>query len=81
MGDNRTNSEDSRYFGPISGNLIVGKMAFVVWPLSDLGWIVLLSAVAVVLVVLMVAVALGPRRSTPPPVRRRSAALRSRRPG
>ena len=63
MGDNRTNSEDSRYFGPIPGNLIVGKMAFVVWPLSDLSWIVLLSAVAVVLVVLLVAVALGPRRS------------------
>ena len=68
MGDNRTNSEDSRYFGPIPGNLIVGKMAFVVWPLSDLTWIVLLSAVAVVLVVLLVAVALGPRRSRPSPV-------------
>ena len=37
MGDNRTDSEDSRYFGPISGSLIVGKMAFVVWPLSDSG--------------------------------------------
>jgi hypothetical protein len=35
MGDNRTDSEDSRYFGPISSNLIVGKMAFVVWPLDE----------------------------------------------
>ena len=64
MGDNRSDSEDSRFFGPIPANLIVGQMAFVVWPLSDLSWIVLLSAVAVVLVVLLVAVALGPRRST-----------------
>ena len=42
MGDNRTNSEDSRYFGPIPASLIVGKMAFVVWPLDDSGWLVVL---------------------------------------
>ena len=60
MGDNRTNSEDSRYFGPISGHLIVGKMAFVVWPLSDLTWMVILSAVALVLLVLLVVTARGP---------------------
>lgn len=35
MGDNRTNSQDSRYFGPISQRDIIGKAEFVVWPLSD----------------------------------------------
>ena len=34
MGDNRTNSEDSRYFGPISKSLIVGRAVAVVWPLA-----------------------------------------------
>ncbi len=36
MGDNRTDSEDSRYFGPISKSLIVGRAVAVVWPLSHL---------------------------------------------
>ena len=44
MGDNRTDSEDSRYFGPIPENLIVGKMAFVAWPLTDADWLAGLSA-------------------------------------
>jgi len=34
MGDNRTDSEDSRYFGPIAKSLIVGRAEAVVWPLS-----------------------------------------------
>ena len=34
MGDNRTDSEDSRFFGPISQSLIVGRAVAVVWPLS-----------------------------------------------
>ena len=34
MGDNRTDSEDSRYFGPIPESLIVGRAVAVVWPLS-----------------------------------------------
>jgi signal peptidase I len=34
MGDNRTDSEDSRYFGPIAQSLIVGRAVAVVWPLS-----------------------------------------------
>ncbi len=34
LGDNRTSSLDSRFFGPISRNLIIGKVAFRVWPLS-----------------------------------------------
>jgi signal peptidase I len=35
MGDNRTNSQDSRSFGPISQREIIGKAEFVVWPLND----------------------------------------------
>jgi len=35
MGDNRTDSEDSRYFGPIPKALIVGRAMAVVWPLSQ----------------------------------------------
>ena len=34
MGDNRSNSEDSRYFGPIPRSLIVGKVVFRIWPIS-----------------------------------------------
>jgi signal peptidase I len=34
MGDNRGFSEDSRFFGPISGNLIVGRVVMRIWPLS-----------------------------------------------
>lgn len=34
MGDNRTNSKDSRYLGPIDENLIVGRAFVIVWPPS-----------------------------------------------
>ena len=34
MGDNRTDSEDSRYFGPISSSSVVGTMAGEVWPVG-----------------------------------------------
>ena len=36
MGDNRTDSCDSRYWGPINQSLIVGKVELRVWPLSSL---------------------------------------------
>jgi signal peptidase I len=36
MGDNRTDSEDSRFFGPIPKSLIVGRAMAVVWPLSQI---------------------------------------------
>ncbi len=36
MGDNRSDSCDSRYWGPISRSLIVGKVDVRVWPLSGL---------------------------------------------
>jgi len=37
MGDNRTDSEDSRWFGPIPRSLIVGRAFVRIWPLSHLG--------------------------------------------
>jgi signal peptidase I len=37
MGDNRPQSHDSRYFGPIAKSLIVGHAYFRVWPPSRLG--------------------------------------------
>ncbi len=36
MGDNRTDSEDSRFFGPIPRSLIVGRAVAVIWPLSHI---------------------------------------------
>jgi signal peptidase I len=63
MGDNRTDSEDSRYFGPIPGSLIVGKMTFVVWPPDDNVWLVVLSALAVVVLSLLVIAAARPKGS------------------
>jgi signal peptidase I len=35
MGDNRTNSQDSRFFGPISQSEIIGQAEFVVWPVGS----------------------------------------------
>ncbi|WP_419851054.1 signal peptidase I [Candidatus Poriferisocius sp.] len=37
MGDNRANSTDSRAFGPISGDLIVGHAFLRLWPVTDFG--------------------------------------------
>lgn len=39
MGDNRTNSLDSRYFGAIPISSVTSKAVFVFWPLDDLGTI------------------------------------------
>ncbi|MBF6589374.1 MAG: signal peptidase I [Ktedonobacterales bacterium] len=36
LGDNRGDSSDSRYFGPVDRKLIIGKAALVYWPLADL---------------------------------------------
>jgi signal peptidase I len=38
MGDDRDGSDDGRYFGPISGHLIVGRAFVRIWPLSRLHW-------------------------------------------
>ena len=37
MGDNRSVSEDSRFFGAIPNGLIVGRVFFQVWPVTQLG--------------------------------------------
>lgn len=37
MGDNRTNSEDSRYFGPVPETNIIGKAWIVYWPVDAFG--------------------------------------------
>jgi signal peptidase I len=37
MGDHRSISQDSRYFGPVDRSLIYGKAVFVYWPARDVG--------------------------------------------
>ena len=37
LGDNRQNSKDSTYFGPINGNLIVGRVFLRIWPVNRIG--------------------------------------------
>ncbi|WP_346696083.1 signal peptidase I [Thermophilibacter mediterraneus] len=37
MGDNRTDSKDSRYFGPVSLDAVTSKALFIYWPLSHVG--------------------------------------------
>jgi len=39
LGDNRTASKDSRFFGPISINDIIGKTHFRLYPLNKIGFI------------------------------------------
>lgn len=39
LGDNRNNSTDSRVFGPIEQDTIVGRAFLKVWPLGDLGFL------------------------------------------
>ena len=36
LGDNRGASDDSRVFGPVPTDTIVGRAAMRVWPLSDI---------------------------------------------
>jgi signal peptidase I len=37
LGDNRTDSADSRVIGPVPGSLFVGRAFILVWPLSRIG--------------------------------------------
>ncbi len=39
MGDNRNDSKDSRYFGPIPESSIVGRAFVIVWPLNRIAWL------------------------------------------
>ncbi len=39
MGDNRPNSEDSRFWGPVPKSWIIGKAFFTYWPLDRLGFL------------------------------------------
>ena len=37
MGDNRENSADSRFFGPVSATSMIGRVVFRYWPLDRIG--------------------------------------------
>lgn len=37
MGDNRAHSDDSRYWGPVPGDSLIGRAFFSYWPLNRLG--------------------------------------------
>ena len=37
MGDNRTNSSDSRYFGPVDASTVSGHVVFRYWPFDRFG--------------------------------------------
>lgn len=39
LGDNRNASEDSHFFGPISGKYLLGKTWISFWPFTDLGFL------------------------------------------
>ena len=39
MGDNRSNSQDSRAFGPIQEDDVVGRAFVRIWPLNHTGWL------------------------------------------
>lgn len=39
MGDNRTNSQDSRIFGVIQRSDVVGRAFVRIWPLNHVGWL------------------------------------------
>jgi len=39
LGDNRTNSEDGRCFGPIKKKTILGRAFIRIWPLSHITWL------------------------------------------
>jgi len=37
MGDNRGRSDDSRYWGPVPKDSIIGKAFFTYWPPDEIG--------------------------------------------
>lgn len=38
LGDNRAASHDSRFFGPVGKDMIIGRVLFRAWPFSDIEW-------------------------------------------
>ena len=39
LGDNRGGSHDSRFFGPIAVDDVVGRVVVRIWPLTDISWL------------------------------------------
>jgi signal peptidase I len=39
MGDNREDSDDSRFFGPIKKSSVVGRAVVRVWPLDHISFL------------------------------------------
>ncbi|HEV7178391.1 MAG TPA: signal peptidase I [Candidatus Baltobacteraceae bacterium] len=37
LGDNRANSEDSRFFGPVTDDHLIGRALAGIWPLAEIG--------------------------------------------
>jgi signal peptidase I len=56
MGDNRGNSEDSRFFGPIPKSIVVGHVVLRFWPLGQFHYFGTISTMGVIVAVLAVAV-------------------------
>ena len=40
LGDNRDNSQDGRYFGPVSADAVNGRVVFRIWPLGRIGGLI-----------------------------------------
>jgi signal peptidase I len=39
MGDNRNNSNDGRYWGPLPRDRVIGQAVLTFWPLSRIRWL------------------------------------------
>lgn len=39
MGDNRNNSSDSRFWGPLDRDRVIGRAMFIFWPLNRIRWV------------------------------------------
>ncbi len=39
LGDNRANSDDSRFWGFVPGDEVIGRATFVIWPFGRMGFV------------------------------------------